>query len=138
MKERKPMNVYVVFMEDACPWILKILSRGFKHCFMAVSYDNEHWVIVDHLYPYTNLKVLSNNDLNVEIEKWKTEGHVIVRTTLNDMISENAHFGFLTCVETTKRIMKINNMLIQTPWQLYDYIVKNMPHHVVNQPENEK
>ena len=127
------MNVYVIFVEETGPWFLQLLNHGFKHCFMAISYDNIHWIIVDHLYPYTSLKILSSSDIEEELKQWSDKGHTIIKTNLNETISENAHFGILTCVETTKRIMKINNMLIQTPWQLYNYIIKNMPHIIVNE-----
>lgn len=127
------MNVYVVFVDDPGPFFLKILASGFRHCFMAVTYDDKHWVIIDHLYPYTALKVLTPDEIQVEVDKWIENGYTVLNTKLNDVINENAHFGMLTCVETTKRILKLNVWWIQTPWQLYWYITNNFPHVVMNE-----
>ena len=130
------MNVYVIFVDEIGPFFLRFLAPGFKHCFMAVSYDDKHWVIVDHLYPYTSLKVLTQDDIDKEIADWISKGYLVINTKLNETITENAHFGVLTCVETTKRILKLNLWWIQTPWQLYNHIITNMPHAVINEKHN--
>jgi hypothetical protein len=113
---------YVVFMDAPQKPYLKALKQGFRHCAYVVKHKDD-WVIYDPLSNYTDLMISSDPTL---ITRFETAGFVCVPIkSRNRKLSRFVLPEFLTCVTQIKRILGIQNILIQTPHQLYIFLTKD-------------
>lgn len=118
-----PRDVWIVFSDHADLGYLKILKRGFRHCF-ALIHDGDHWLAIDPMSHYIDFSILPV-DPNYDLPIWMAgEGLSIVRVTPNRSIKKPAPLGLFTCVEVIKRFLGIHRRRVLTPWQLYRYLQK--------------
>ncbi|MCR5506993.1 MAG: hypothetical protein K6F04_04055 [bacterium] len=114
-------NFYVGFSDETTIPILKLLKRGFRHCFIFFG-DEYNTFVLD---PISNRIDLSFLPIGVEkiAEKLKQSGIIIVFVNRfeNKKISTS---GVFTCVEVVKRVLGISKLSIITPFRLYKFLKK--------------
>ncbi len=119
-------------IEKRCAWVvftnqtqllwLKILKKGFRHCFVIIN-DGKNWISIDPMSNYTDIAV-HNISHDFDLPKWlRSRGHSVIKACLNNNIKKPAPWMFFTCVEACKRILGIHKRSIFTPWQLYRYLL---------------
>ncbi|MFK7840109.1 MAG: hypothetical protein AB8B83_07230 [Bdellovibrionales bacterium] len=121
--QKKPQKAWVVFSGQAdLPW-LKILKKGFRHCYVLLN-DEKHWITVD---PLSNVMDVNVHDLppDFDLPLWmKNQGYVIIPTYIQHQEKQAPWMPF-SCVEAVKRVLGIHNAMMFTPWQLYKCLRKN-------------
>ncbi len=114
---------WVVFSDKTDIRILKILRRGFRHCFMIMQQDGR-WILVDPRANKTDICLLPHpRDFNLP-RYYANQGMTVVKVpsikTPNRILSPFP----VTCIATLKRIIGLHHMTILTPYQLYKFLQK--------------
>jgi len=108
----------VVFVDDAGLRCLRLLRRGFRHCFVAVN-TVHGWVICDPLSHRTDLCFVGGLSAD-ELAGWyRGFGLLVIETRVRRAPLRVAPIRLFTCVEAVKRVLGIHAPWTLTPWQLY-------------------
>lgn len=118
----KTQQAWVVFSGQTDMAWLKVLKRGFRHCFVLLN-DGQRWVTLDPMLHHMDVEVHHNIPPEYDLPAWLgLQGYRIVKAPLLRRQNRPAPVMFFTCVEAVKRILGLHNRLILTPWQLYRYL----------------
>lgn len=122
-------NAWVVFTgETDWPW-LRLLRRGFRHCFIIIN-DGNGWVSLDPLLNHTDVQVYRHLPADFDLPSWlKGRGLLVMRADLDRTKKRPAPLMFFTCVEAVKRVLGLHARFVLTPWQLYRHLQKQKPFH---------
>ncbi len=118
-----PQNILVVFSDDTDIWWLKVLRRGYRHCFVMVD-TIAGWVSIDPLLRQTEIIGLGNIDHDVLTEWLISEGYTVIGATIRPLEKHVLPIPAISCVGHIKRILGITTLKVLTPWQLYNYLLK--------------
>jgi len=120
--KKKSISVWVVFTGKTDIGWLKILKKGFRHCFV-IFHDGGCWMSIDPLSSYTDIQIYPKINGHFDLPVWfQRRGYHVVRGTINSSHTKAAPWMFFTCVEAVKRILGIHKRWIITPWQLYKFL----------------
>jgi hypothetical protein len=115
-------TVLVVFAEHAgCPW-LRLLRRGFRHCFVVLRAGSV-WLACEPLKDRIELDALElpcGFDLAAFYHE---QGHRVLLGR-RPPAGPRRRFALapLTCVTVVKRLLAIDAPRVWTPWQLYNHL----------------
>lgn len=120
--DRHPTNeagtALVVFADDCSLRRLRLLRRGFRHCFVAVR-SGAGWVICDPLSNRTDLAFVADATAG-DLARWyQSHGLQVLATRIAPPPRRPAPVRPYTCVEAVKRVLGIEARWVLTPWQLY-------------------
>lgn len=119
----EPTEAWVVFSGEADLWWLRILKRGFRHCFV-VARDDKNWIVLDPLSPHLEIAVLPLPH-SFDLPKWLSEQNLkVMHAPIQRGHDKAAPFNMFSCVEVIKRFLGIHIRGIMTPWQLYRFLNK--------------
>ena len=119
------MRAWVVFTDDTDYPPLKILKRGFRHCFL-VMHDGRVWLTLDPLLNRMEIQV--HHDLPPDFDftaHWTGQGDRVVAVEIRDGSKHRncpAPPMIFTCVEAIKRVLGIRSWRVLTPFGLYRFI----------------
>lgn len=121
-------SAWVVFSgQTDRPW-LKILKRGFRHCFVIVN-DGQRWLSFDPMLNYTDLRMHHHIPPSFDLPSWfAAKDYRVVQTDICRTPQKPAPLALFTCVEAVKRFLGLHTRGIITPWQLYRYLSKFQNH----------
>jgi len=108
------------------PW-LKLLKPGYRHCFVLVE-EAGGWILYNPLSHRTELAFhagLTGEDI---AEHYRLAGYEIVETFVLGAPRRQAPVRPYSCVEAVKRALGIHSGRVLTPWQLRQYLKKNLKH----------
>jgi hypothetical protein len=127
MNEIANYRAWVVFSgQTDVPW-LRLLRRGFRHCFV-VLHDGTHWMTVDPMLHHMDVHVHQHVAPDFDLPRWfASRGSCVVPAKLDRRRTRPAPWRPFTCVEAVKRILGVHDRFIATPWQLYRHLAA--PHH---------
>lgn len=112
---------WVVFSGETDLAWLRILKRGFRHCFIVMR-DGDHWMTFDPMAHYTELNI-HNVSNGFDLKEWfENQGFYLVPACKETPIEKPMTPAFFTCVEAVKRVLGIRSPFIVTPWQLYQFL----------------
>ena len=120
-------DFWVAFTDQTDLAFLKILKRGFRHCFVLV-HDGMRWISFDPLAGHTEL--MSYPELGAEFDfpaHLRRTGHTMVKVKnvqQDHKPSRMAPVMIHTCVEAVKRLIGVRGFFILTPWQLYRHLIQ--------------
>ena len=111
----------VVFVDETDLRPLRVLRRGFRHCFVLVR-GPRCWIVCDPLAH--QLDLIAIDDLPTEriVEHFEGRGHSVVATHVVRAPRRVGLLRPLTCVETVKRVLGIRADAVLTPWQLFRHL----------------
>jgi len=113
--------ILIVFTGDTDILWLRILKRGFRHCFACIHLGGQ-WFFYDPLAHTTDVTVQAGLD-SIDLEFWfRQHGCKVVRTTRRPVPRKKTAPAFFTCVEALKRLLGVRGFFILTPWQLYRHL----------------
>lgn len=116
-------KAWVVFTNQTDLKFVRILKRGFRHCFILL-HDGNNWISVDPMANYMEVSV-HNVPADFDFADWLTQrGHQIIEAKIARDITTCAPVMLFTCVEACKRVLGIHKLFIFTPWQLYQHLFK--------------
>jgi len=113
----------VVFADATELWWLRLLKRGFRHCFVALACPSG-WVVVD---PLSHRTAIAHFPVSKEFDLaawYRLHGLEVVAVKNIATHRRVAPFAMCSCVETVKRILGIHARSVLTPWQLYGHLNK--------------
>ena len=114
----------VVFSPEVQLWWLRFLKKGFKHCFVVLS-NQENLVVIDPLRNRTEICVMSTFPLERLQILLEANGYITVRTQVRHHSDNAVSLGIFSCVEMVKRLLGIHKASIITPYRLYKFLNKN-------------
>lgn len=121
-------RVVIVFSDHTQLWWLKGLKRGFRHCFMLLEQGNS-WVLLDPRLDRLDIQIIPAMD-HPELVAWYRRQNLIVVSAY--LPFDNTHpakpgplVGPNSCVAVIKKILGIDKITLQTPWQLHKFLTHN-------------
>ena len=109
---------YVAFGGTCSHWWMRFLKKGFYHCALVLG-NGRDWILIDPLVHFTDLIILKNVSI---IKALRAKGYRLIRTTPQIPEITPVQFRPMTCVETVKRFLGINQAKIWTPYQLFKFL----------------
>lgn len=136
LKYNDTMKAWVVFTgQTDLPW-LKILKKGFRHCYILLN-DGKHWICIDPLSNYMEVNV-QNVPCDFDLAQWmRKRGHTIIAADITHK-EKQAPWMLFSCVEAVKRVLGIHSCFIITPWQLYKHLRHRQTADAFTPYKNEK
>jgi len=114
---------WIVFSDDTDIRVLKLLKRGFRHCYMIMQQD-DRWVIVDPRCDKTDIKILPHPPHFNFPRYFSEQGKTVIRVpNLNTPQKIMSPFP-VSCVDAIKRVIGLHKYWVITPHQLYKTIIK--------------
>jgi hypothetical protein len=114
-------DALVVFSDETALWWLRLLRRGFRHCFVAVPVAG-HWVVCDPLSHRIDISLVDRTG-GIDLAFWyRDHGLTVVETPLFCPPQKPAPWRLMTCVEAVKRVLGVHAPSVFTPWQLYRFL----------------
>jgi len=114
----------VVFAGRAELAWLRLLKRGFRHCFAAL-HDGRSWILYDPLSHATDVRALPGVSGD-ELATWfRQRGHTVVAVPPRPVRRQPAPWAPFTCVEALKRVLGVRARRVWTPWRLYRHLVED-------------
>lgn len=118
---------YVVFEDNTTLWWLRLLKRGFRHCYVLIKLrgGKNSWLEIN---PLSNQLVVSEHyssseeDYPVRLRRCRACRVIAVNFARAPL--KCAPLGIFSCVEFVKRIVGIHCFSIFTPYQLYKKLKK--------------
>lgn len=119
----------VVFSNNVRAGYLRLLKRGFRHCFVMLP-QNERGTVWLSCDPLSNHMEIGAHEIadGFDLTDWlRGQGCTVIDAPVNHSHKRAAPIMLLTCVEVVKRVLGIHKFGIFTPWQLYKFIKKQHP-----------
>lgn len=111
----------VVFSGKADLIWLRLLKRGFRHCFAVIDCDGV-WVTVNPLSQRTDLTPIRGvSAVNLK-RHYRAYGLRVIETRTQDPGPYPLPWRPFTCVEAVLRVLGVRAPWVFTPWQLYRYL----------------
>lgn len=120
-------RAYVVFTDKTTIPMLGVLTRGFRHCFVLL-HNGLYWTRVEPMANRMHIDVFTHLDPAYDLpDALRTQGHAVIEAKIN-YTEDGSLFTVLSCVSVVKRIIGLHKPLIQTPFQLYQHLSKEINH----------
>jgi hypothetical protein len=122
MNDMMQIEEWVVFMDVPQKPSLRLLKQGFRHC-AYVRREKNQWVVYDPLSYHTEMALSSDSTLMTRFEQ---AGFICVKVKYKAKIGQKIIWPeFISCVTQIKRILNVQNIWVQTPYQLYKFLQRN-------------
>tara|TARA_B100001750_G_C15418349_1_gene551567 strand:+ start:550 stop:966 length:417 start_codon:yes stop_codon:yes gene_type:complete len=119
-----PLTIWVVFSDDTDIRMLKILRKGFRHCFIMMQQD-QRWILIDPRADKTDIRVLPH-PVHFNFPRYFTQqGKIVVKAPTFITPRKIAPLSPFSCVETVKRVLGVHKRFLITPYRLYRYLLKS-------------
>lgn len=117
-------QAYVVFVDNTSLWWLKLLKKGFRHCYLILKIaDSGIWLEVNPM----------SNQIVVNLYEYFPDFNYISYLEHKDQVKicpvqiaeaplKAAPICLFTCVEMVKRFLGLHECFIHTPYQLYTFL----------------
>ena len=117
----EPTEAWVCFSGDTELWWLRVLKKGFRHCFV-IARDAEHWLAIDPLAPHLEVTILPVPRA-FDLPYWLGRHQMaVIRAPVRRDLQKPAPLFLCSCVEVIKRFLGIHDRRIITPHQLYRFL----------------
>lgn len=115
----------VVFSGQTDLLWLRILRKGYRHCFVVVETPTQNgatWVLYNPLSNGTQVEHWSIGDESV-VRAWLVgQGYRVVETYVRPLNARLFGWRPYTCVEAVKRVLRLHAPAVTTPWQLCKFL----------------
>jgi len=130
--EASSPRALVVFSGQTDLAWLRVLKRGFRHCFVLIECAPVHgdekgggWVLYNPLSNATQIAMWPLQD-EESIQNWlMDQGYLVIKTYVRPLTNQILPWRPFTCVEAVKRALGLRLQGIFTPWQLYKFLIKD-------------
>ena len=123
--EAPPRDALVVFCDQTGVWWLRILRRGFRHCFVMVQFETG-WVLYNPLSNGTQIDLWTGVSEDALWTWLEAQGFRCVRTRVHGVQGRAWPWRPFTCVEAVKRTLGLNAPWVVTPWSLFRALQKQI------------
>jgi hypothetical protein len=111
----------IVFSGKSSIRVLRLLRRGFYHCFI-IKKENNCCVIVDPLSNKTEVKIIHLCNIRELKRFYREQGYTVIGIAAQICLPEMLPVRPYTCVEAVKRIGGLRLPWQLTPWQLFRWL----------------
>ena len=128
----------IVYFSNGQDVRCKFLKDGFRHCGVVIMGKNNLCCIIEATFGGLFVHTLCHTkDDRKVIEKYFKEGgwKYAVLTEANQF-NERFNTTILTCVTLIKQLLGVRNWWVQTPHQLYKYLLNNGAEEIKNPLDN--
>ncbi len=126
-KAPPPRRALVVFGDRADLAWLKILKRGFRHCFAVIEGGQGGgvpvWVIYNPLSHCTDITTVVGSTASDLADHYRNLGFRVVETRITRPIKRTAPWRPYTCVEAVKRVLGLRAPGVFTPRNLHNFLI---------------
>lgn len=126
--------IYTICFCDSEHHLLKpVLKAGFSHCF-AIKHTDDNYIVVNCERSHAEVDALPVTPF---VYADLVDG--MTRITLATKINEDksiAGLRWLSCVESVKSLLGINDALLLTPYQLYKRLLRCQAKAVQSEQQN--
>jgi hypothetical protein len=119
------MQCWVVFSNETDYPILRILKKGFRHCYVII-HDGQKWLSFDPLL--TRHEIIAYHDLPTDFDfpQWlKSRNLTVIKAPIGSFKSIFSPFMPQSCVASIMRVIGFHGVFVLTPWQLYKALAKH-------------
>ena len=126
-----PRRALVMFGDRAdLPW-LRVLKRGYRHCFVLIEGqvpegDGALWMIYNPLSHCTEMGIVAGLDASAIATHYRAQGYHVLETRVVQPPKCCAPWRPYTCVEAVKRVLGLHAPGVLTPWQLNEFISRKI------------
>lgn len=120
---------WVIFMNAPDKKQLKFLKSGFRHCLYAEK-QGKTWIVIDPLSTRTECILQCDDKDGNPIARLKQAGFLCVEVKSYIKPIHHCSLEILSCVTQVKRLLGIQSWRVQTPYQLYKFIQKELKYDV--------
>lgn len=114
-------KLWLVFSDETDLKLLKILRRGFRHCF-AVMQQDQRWIVIDPRSDKTDIQILNHpHHFNLP-RALAAQGKTVLQIPAIQTPRRVANIMPWSCVEIMKRVIGLHKWWIITPYQLFRYL----------------
>ncbi len=111
---------YVIFVDEVSLWWLRLLKKGFRHCYLVFSLDSGMtWLEINPMSNrvfFRSHQYCESYDYLSDLESKEV---IVMDVEIIDVGLKTAPIGFFSCVEFVKRSLGIHSLFTITPHQLY-------------------
>ena len=119
-----PGAQWVIFSDETDIRLLKLLKKGFRHCFMVMQQDGR-WVLIDPRSNKTDIALLPHPATFNFPRYFSEQGKTVIKVPLTIKTPHKVAPVFpVSCVETVKRLIGVHQRWVMTPYQLYRHLTK--------------
>lgn len=112
------MIVYIGFSNKTHKLYAKMLCNKYKHCAPVIIDKNR---VVLYQFVHTN-KIIDINIRKKDLNILKHYGWTFIKYNVKNIPTDILKIHAITCVAFSKRVCRIDNILIQTPDALFRYL----------------
>lgn len=112
----------VVFCHDTSIWWLRFLKQGFRHCFVLIETGEHEWVAIDPLANRIEVTAPIQASLEALSASFEAHGHRSVCAWIRGNPPLGSPLSLFSCVDLVKRVLRLRQPMIFTPYQLYNYL----------------
>jgi hypothetical protein len=113
--------MWIVFSDDTDISFLRILKKGFRHCFVIIK-QADQWILIDPRANKTDIFVLPHPPGFNLPRYFLNEGKTVCKITGIVTPHKIAPLFPMSCVETVKRVIGLHKRFIFTPFGLYRHL----------------
>ncbi len=118
----------VAFADAERPRWLRLLAKGFRHCFALVC-TSGRWVVIDPMSHWTDVAVLAETadgaTADEMVRTLEKRGLAAIACAIAEPARRGHPPALFTCVEAVKRILGVRKPLVLTPRQLFRLLEKS-------------
>jgi hypothetical protein len=117
----------IVFVDHTeCYW-LRSLTRGYRHCFVALKHGPA-WLVCDSLKSHMELTLLDLPESFDLARHYARQGHRVLVGRIGSQHPRAAiALAPLACVSVAKRLLALRAASVWTPWQLFSHLLNAQP-----------
>ena len=115
--------MWVVFSDDTDIRFLKMLKKGYRHCFIIMM-QGERWILIDPRADKTDIRLLPHPVSFNFPRYFIQQGKTVIKARGIETPSKIMPVFPCSCVETVKRVLGIHRRWVITPYQLYKSLIK--------------
>lgn len=129
------VKTYYICFTQGFYWLYHFMKKGFGHIVILEQLTKNDYFFIHPSFNYLTISLCYTENFTQFYEKYTVGAIVKVTLDLQRQKRENilfySPFNFINCVSLTKYLLGIHNPFIQTPYQLYKYLIKLNNHFYI-------
>ena len=120
---------------------LRILKRGYRHCFVVLEAGpvdrqggrakRSNWIVYNPLSHYTEITLVAGLQFATIAGHYRDAGCRVVETQQCQPPHKPVPWRPYTCVEAVKRVLGLHARWVFTPWQLSEILKKTLNEKII-------
>jgi hypothetical protein len=122
-------EAYVVFENSESVWT-RLFKIHFRHVSVVVQLKSGLYLHMNPRMCRVDFRVVTSEEVHNMYMRVADRNVTILKYKIDKDVERNRVLNMFTCVEFVKRVLNIHALHVQTPYQLYRYILKQKKEEV--------